>query len=132
KRGLPMTILQIDIETYSGIDLKRVGVYRYVEDPDFEILLFAYAYDDEPAQVIDLKSGEQLPAKVLQDLTDPAVTKTAFNANFERTCIAKYFDIDCDPAQWRCTAVWSMVLGLPGSLEKTAEVLDLEAQKDTR
>lgn len=127
-----MTILQIDIETYSGVDLTRVGVYRYVEDKDFEILLFAYAYDDEPVQVVDLKSGERLPEQVLKDLTDPRVTKTAFNANFERVCIAKFFNLNCDPRQWRCTSVWSLALGLPGSLEKTAEVLNLEAQKDTR
>lgn len=127
-----MTILQIDIETYSGVDLTRVGVYRYVEDKDFEILLFAYAYDDESVQVVDLKSGERLPEQVLKDLTDPRVTKTAFNANFERVCIAKFFNLNCDPRQWRCTSVWSLALGLPGSLEKTAEVLNLEAQKDTR
>lgn len=127
-----MTILSIDIETYSSVDLKTCGVYRYVEAPDFEILLFAYAYDDEPVQVVDLTAFEELPKKVLRDLTNPAVTKTAFNANFERTCIAKHFGIECDPRQWRCTAVWASALGLPGTLEGVAEVLGLEAQKDQR
>ncbi|TVZ81264.1 DNA polymerase [Aeribacillus composti] len=127
-----MTILQIDIETYSSDDLTSCGVYRYVEAPDFEILLFAYAYDDDPVQVVDLATGEKLPDQVLQDLTNPEIIKTAFNANFERTCIAKHFDITCDPRQWRCTAVWAMTLGLPGSLEKVAEVLKLKAKKDTR
>jgi len=127
-----MTVLSIDIETYSSVDLKTCGVYRYVEAPDFEILLFAYAYDDEPVQVVDLTAFEELPEKVLRDLTNPAVIKTAFNANFERVCIAKHFGIECDPRQWRCTAVWASALGLPGNLEGVAEVLRLEAQKDAR
>jgi len=127
-----MTVLSIDIETYSSIDLKTCGVYRYVEAPDFEILLFAYAYDDEPVQVVDLTAFEDLPEQVMRDLTNPDVIKTAFNANFERTCIAKHFNIECDPRQWRCTAVWASALGLPGYLEGVAEVLNLEAQKDAR
>lgn len=127
-----MTVLSIDIETYSSVDLTKCGVYRYVEAPDFEILLFAYAYDDEPVQVIDLTAFEDLPERVMHDLTNPAVIKTAFNANFERVCIEKYFGIKCDPLQWRCTAVWSLALGLPGKLEDVAEVLGLEAKKDQR
>lgn len=127
-----MTVLQIDIETYSSADLKTQGVYRYVESPDFEILLFAYAYDDDPVQVIDMTASKKLPEKILRDLTNPNVIKTAFNANFERVCISKYFGIQMDPHQWRCTMVWSLALGLPGSLEEVAKVLKLEAQKDTR
>lgn len=125
-----MTVLQIDIETYSSVDLKTSGVYRYVEAPNFEILLFAYAYDDDPVRVVDLTAFEELPEQVMRDLLDPDVTKTAFNANFERTCIAKHFSIECNPSQWQCTAVWSLALGLPGYLEGAAEVLKLEAQKD--
>lgn len=127
-----MTVLQIDLETYSSVDLKKSGVYRYVESLDFEILLFAYAYDDEPVQVIDLTAFEDLPERVRNDLTNPAVIKTAFNANFERVSIGKYFGIYCDPLQWQCTAVWALALGLPGYLEGVAQVLKLEAQKDTR
>ncbi|GIM47008.1 DNA polymerase [Collibacillus ludicampi] len=127
-----MTVLQIDLETYSSIDLTKCGVYRYVESPDFEILLFAYAYDDEPVTVIDLTAFEDLPEQVLHDLTNPAVIKTAFNANFERVCIGKHFGIYCDPLQWRCTAVHALALGLPGHLEGVAQVLKLEAQKDAR
>lgn len=127
-----MRVLQIDLETYSSVDLKACGVHRYVEAPDFEILLFAYAYDDDPVQVVDLADFEDLPEQVARDLTDPDVIKTAYNAAFERTCIKKYFGIECDPSQWRCTAVWALALGLPGYLEGVAEVLKLEAQKDTR
>lgn len=127
-----MKVLQIDIETYSGTDLIKCGVHRYVEDPDFEILLFAYAYGDDPVQLVDLTSFEDIPDEVMQDLQDPNIMKTAFNAAFERTCIAKQFNIKCEPEQWRCTAVHALTLGLPGSLEGVAEVLKLDAKKDAR
>jgi len=127
-----MTVLQIDLETYSSTDLVKCGVYRYVEAPDFEILLFGFAYDDGPVQVIDLTAFEDLPDQVLHDLTDPSVTKAAYNANFERTCVSKHFGIECDPLQWRCTSVWALALGLPGHLAAVAEVLKLDAQKDTK
>lgn len=127
-----MTVLQIDLETYSSLDLKTSGVYRYAEATDFEILLFAFAYDDEPVQVVDLTAFEEIPEQVMHDLNDPGVIKTAFNAAFERTCISRYFCIECDPLQWRCTAVHALTLGLPGYLEGVAEVLKLEAQKDAR
>lgn len=127
-----MTILQIDLETYSSVDLKTCGVHRYVESPDFEILLFGYAYDDEPVQVVDLTAFEDVPEQVLRDLTDSSVIKTAFNAAFERTCIAKHFGIVCDPLQWKCTSVWALTLGLPGYLDGVAEVLKLESKKDAK
>ncbi len=86
-----MRFLHIDIETFSTVDLRRCGLYRYVEDPEFAITLFAYAYDDEPAQVVDIASGEQVPQQVLDDLSNPDVIKCAFNAQFELTCINKFF-----------------------------------------
>ena len=85
-----MSLLAIDIETYSDIDLTKCGVYAYSDSPNFEILLFAYAFDDEETQVVDLACGEQLPDRVLSALEDPSITKTAFNAAFERTCLSKY------------------------------------------
>ncbi|GIQ63602.1 DNA polymerase [Paenibacillus cisolokensis] len=127
-----MTVLRIDVETYSSVDLIKCGVHRYVEAPDFEILLFAYAWDNDPVEVVDLTAFEDLPTDVYDALTDPNVIKTAFNAAFERTTIAKHFGIECDPLQWRCTAVHALTLGLPGSLEGVAEVLKLEAKKDAR
>lgn len=126
-----MTILQIDVETYSSIDLIKSGVYRYVEAPDFEILLFGFAFDDDPVQVVDFTAIEELPKDVLDALRSDVI-KTAYNANFERTTIGKHFGIDCDPRFWRCTSVWALTLGLPGYLEGVAEVLQLEAQKDRR
>lgn len=124
-----MALLSIDIETKSGADLKKSGVYRYASDIDFEILLFAYAINDLPVVVVDLTTNE-LPEDILAMLTDPAVTKCAFNANFERACIASHFNIECDPAQWICTMVWATTLGFPNSLDQVSKVLNLEDQKD--
>lgn len=85
-----MRTLSIDIETYSSIDLASSGVYKYAESEDFEILLFAYAYDDGPVEVVDLICGDELSNEVLHDLTDPNVIKRAYNAQFERTCLSQY------------------------------------------
>ncbi|MDF2651739.1 MAG: polL [Paenibacillus sp.] len=125
-----MRTLSIDIETYSSVDLIKSGVYKYVEAPDFEILIFAYAWDDEPVHVVDLAQGEELPQDVLQGLTRLDVLKTAFNANFERTCMAKHFSKQLNPLQWRCTAVHALTLGLPGNLDGVAKSMNLEVQKD--
>ncbi|AIQ45601.1 XRE family transcriptional regulator [Paenibacillus sp. FSL R7-0273] len=127
-----MPILQIDVETYSSVDLSKSGLHKYVESPDFEILLFAYAYDDDPVTIIDLTDLDELPERVRQDLLDPFVTKSAFNAAFERAAIARHFGIECNPYQWRCTMVWAYALGLPGSLDKAAKVLKLDALKDAK
>lgn len=124
-----MRTLAIDIETFSSVDLTRCGVYRYTESEDFEILLFGYAFDDEPARVIDLASGEELPDDIQTALTDPTVIKTAFNANFERTCLAKHLNKPMPPEEWRCSAVHALTLGFPGSLEDVASCLNLSQQK---
>ncbi|MEW5952655.1 MAG: DNA polymerase [Bacillota bacterium] len=126
-----MTILSVDIETYSSVDLKSSGVYVYTEAPDFEILLFGYAFDDDSVHVVDLASGKALPAQVFQALTDPAIIKTAFNAAFERTCIAKHFKLPMPPETWRCTQVHALTLGLPIHLEGVAQAMRLNVQKDT-
>ncbi len=126
-----MTTLRIDLETYSSVDLKTSGVYAYVDSPDFEILLFGYAFDDDPVKIIDLLDFEDIPDHVQAALTDPAITKQAFNAAFERTCLAKHLGRPMDPKQWRCTAIHALYLGLPNYLGGVAKVLNLEAQKDT-
>lgn len=126
-----MQELSIDIETYSSVDLVKSGVYAYTSAPDFQILLFAYAFDEEPVTVVDL-TCEALPPNVAEALTDASIIKTAYNANFERTCIQKYFQMRLPVEQWRCSAVAASELGLPQTLAGVAEALGLAEQKDAR
>lgn len=124
-----MTVLSIDLETYSDVDLTTCGVYKYTDSEAFEILLFAYAFDNDPVQVIDLVSGEQLPDLVVKALLDSSIIKTTFNANFERTCLAKYFNQPMPPEAWQCTMVQALTLGLPMSLAQVGQALKLPADK---
>lgn len=126
-----MNELGIDIETYSSNNLSDCGVYKYVEAPDFEILLFGYSVDGGEVKCVDLASGEKLPDDVMSALTNPNVTKTAFNATFERTCLGHWLDKRLDPRQWKCTMVRAARLGLPLSLAQCGEVLKLEDRKMT-
>lgn len=123
--------LHIDIETYSGESLADCGVHRYAEHPDFQILLFAYAFDEAPVTVMDLAQGATLPAPVLWALTDPKVVKVAHNATFERTCIGRMLGKELDPLQWECTMAQCARCGLPLSLGEVAKALGLEVQKMT-
>lgn len=140
-----MKTLGIDIETYSSVDLLEAGVYAYVDAPDFEILLIAYKVDNEEVQLIDVYefimervaglhdfTFEETYQELWKALTDPNVIKTAFNANFERTALAKYFNTPMPPEQWRCTAVYAATLGLPRSLAAVGEAIGLpqDKQKD--
>lgn len=122
-----MKELGIDIETYSSRDLSKCGVYKYVEAPDFAILLFAYSVDNGPVKCVDLAQGEHLPPEIVAALSDPTVIKTAWNATFERICLSRYLGLDrpLDPAQWKCTMVRSARMGLPLSLGQCGEVLKL-------
>lgn len=127
-----MKTLEIDIETFSSVNLAKSGVYRYVEAEDFEVLLFAYSVDGGQVQVVDLACGEKLPEEIINALTDLNVTKWAFNANFERVCLSRWLGLSTgylDPKSWRCTMVWSAYMGLPLSLEGLGAVLGLEKQK---
>lgn len=124
-----MRTLAIDIETFSSVDLGKAGVYSYTSAPDFEILLFAYAFDDEDIKVIDIASGESISKEIADALSDKNITKVAFNANFERTCLSKYLNRKLSSDSWQCTAVQSAMLGLPLSLEGVGQVLGLEQQK---
>lgn len=124
-----MRILSIDIETFSSVDLTKCGVYKYTESEDFEILLFAYAFDDEDINIIDLAQGEKLPKEVIEAIYSTNVIKSAFNAQFERVCLSRYFSMELPIEQWRCSMVHSLTLGLPGSLENVAKCLNLKTQK---
>lgn len=122
-------IMGIDIETYSSAPLPKCGGYRYTDAPDFEVLLFSYAYDDGPVETIDLACGEDLPADVIAALNDPAVIKAAYNAQFERVCLSRHLGRWLDPHQWRCTAVMASYLTLPSRLADVAVALKLNQQK---
>ena len=122
-------ILAADIESFSDIDLIKCGVYAYADSPAFEILLFAYSFDGGETQIIDLAQGEKLPAEVEEAIFDESVTKTAYNANFERTCLSKHFGRYIPPESWHCSAVQAAMLALPRSLEDVGRVLGLDEQK---
>lgn len=130
-----MKTLSIDIETYSDQNLAKCGVYRYVESPVFEILLFSYSMDGQPVQIVDLACGEKIPDEVIAALEDETVTKWAFNANFERICLSRFLGYPTgdylNPESWRCSMIWAATMGLPLSLEGVGAVLGLEKQKLT-
>lgn len=145
-----MKTLSLDLETYSSVDLGKSSVYRYVESPDFDILLLGYSIDGSGVQVVDLAQGEQVPPEVIDALTDARVCKWAFNAQFERVCLSQWLrrngyplrneryaapDDPCmaylNPAGWHCTMVWSAYLGLPLSLKDVGAALGLDKQKLT-
>ena len=132
---LNMKNIEIDIETFSSVNLAKSGVYRYVEAPDFEIMLFGYSVDGGDVIVVDLASGETLPQEIHDALEDETVTKWAFNAQFERICLSRFLGYPTgeylDPESWKCSMVWSAYMGLPLSLEGVGAVLGLEKQKLT-
>ena len=145
-----MKTLSLDLETYSSVDLGKSSVYRYVESPDFDILLLGYCADGGEVQVVDLAQGEQVPPEVIDALADARVCKWAFNAQFERVCLSRWLrrngyplrnehyaapDDPCmaylNPAGWHCTMVRSAYLGLPLSLKDVGAALGLDKQKLT-
>lgn len=134
--------LSIDLETRSGADLKKTGVYKYTEDPDFDILLFGYSADGAPVRVIDIAQGEPIPEEILQAITSSDTIKWAFNASFERICLSAWLKkrrpdllpsnaAYLAPHSWRCSMTWAATLGLPLSLEGVGAVLKLQDQKLT-
>lgn len=133
---MPKT-LHIDIETFSKAPLPKTGVYRYAEDPSFEVLLFGVAVDEEPVKVYDLKLGEEIPGDILAALQDNTVTKWAFNAQFERVCLSRLlWDMGLlpwgtylDPRGWRCDMVWAGYMGFPMNLKGAGAALNLDEQK---
>ncbi|MBD5461488.1 MAG: hypothetical protein HDR24_00275 [Lachnospiraceae bacterium] len=122
-----MRTLHIDLETYSDIDIKKAGLYRYVQSPAFEILLLAYSYDYEPVRIIDVAAGEQIPQEIIRDLDDPDVKKVAHNAAFEINCLSRFYKTEI--YQWHCTMVHAYYCGLPGQLGQLGKALGLSENK---
>lgn len=123
-----MNKLHIDIETYSSVDLIKSGVHKYAESPDFEVLLLAWAWNDKPVQIVDLASGEPLPAMFLASFKDKEVVKVAHNASFERVCLNAY-GLETEVHEWECTATKAAYCGLPFSLKQVGEALNIEKAK---
>ena len=139
--------LSIDLETFSDVDLKKCGVYKYASSPNFEILLFGVSVNGGKVTVYDLASGDTVPEDIIRALSDNSVIKWAYNASFERVCLSvwlrrnypQYFSSYSieddtvrnylDPSSWRCSLVWGAYMGLPLSLEGIGKVLKLENQK---
>lgn len=128
-----MKTINIDIETFSSINISKSGVYKYVESEDFEVLFFAYSIDGGKTEIVDIASGEKLSEDIIQALLDDNVIKWAFNAQFERICLSRFLKLTkgtyLNPKSWRCTMIWSAYMGLPFSLEGVGKVLGLEKQK---
>lgn len=124
-----MRNLSIDIETFSSVDIKKkkAGLYKYVQSPDFQILLLAYSFDYGPVQIVDLAQGEQLPPEVVQALADPTVIKHAYNAPFEWYCLNKFYFTPIE--QWRCSMVHGLYCGYTAGLAATAVALGLPEDK---
>ncbi|NRT88128.1 DNA polymerase [Clostridium beijerinckii] len=125
-----MDILSIDVETYCDLDIKDVGAYKYCEHPSFEILMFAYAFNDEPVEIVDFKNHENIPFRVIDALDDSNIIKSAFNANFERNAISNFFmQTWCPPEEWQCSMIKALTMGLPSSLEMVGKALHFEEDK---
>ena len=124
-----MIHLSIDLETYSDVNLKKAGLYRYVQSPAFEILLFAYSFDGAPTQVIDMAQGEKIPLEVIHALTDPQCLKHAYNAAFEWYCLSKYMGAQLPPSQWRDTMLHGLYAGYTAGLDATGRTLGIPEDK---
>lgn len=124
-----MIHLSIDLETYSDVNLKKAGLYRYVQSPAFEILLFAYSFDGAPTQVIDMAQGEKIPLEVIHALTDPQCLKHAYNAAFEWYCLSKYMGAQLPPSQWRDTMLHGLYAGYTAGLDATGRALGIPEDK---
>lgn len=122
-----MRTLSIDIETYSSIDIAKAGLYKYAQSKDFEILLFGYAFDDEPVKLIDLAQKEQLPEELVAALSDKNIIKTAYNAAFEWYCLNRFWNSPIE--QWRCTMIHGLYAGYPAGLKAIGDAIGLEEDK---
>lgn len=129
--------LSIDIETYSDVDIKKAGLYKYAQSPAFQILLFAYSLDGGPVQVTDLTQDHYIPQEALRHMFDPGTVKHAYNASFEWYCLSRYFHLADNPSyppeqwlpQWHCTMLHGLYCGFTAGLDATGKALGLPQEK---
>lgn len=120
--------LSIDIETRSSVDIAKAGVYKYAQSPDFQILLFAYQFGEDPVEIIDFTEGKTLPEELVSALKDPKVIKHAYNAAFEWYCLNRAgFETPID--QWRCTMAHGLYCGYTAGLDATGKAMELPQDK---
>ena len=120
--------LSIDIETRSSVDIAKAGAYKYAQSPDFQILLFAYQFGEDPVEIIDFTDGETLPKELVSALKNPKVIKHAYNAAFEWYCLNRAgFETPID--QWRCTMVHGLYCGYTAGLDATGKAIGLPQDK---
>ncbi len=128
-----MRHLSIDIETFSSEPIQKTGLYKYVQSPDFQVLLLAYSMDNEPVKMLDLtQTSGRVPDWLFAALLNADIIKHAYNAAFEWYCLSKHFGMELPIEQWRCTRVHGLYCGYPGALGKVAAVMGLpeDKQKD--
>ena len=126
--------LNIDIETYSDVDIKTAGLYKYAQSPAFEVLLFGYSLNGGPRIVVDLTAGETIHPFVLGLLRDPCCFKLAYNAAFEWYCLSRHLQMSDEEtaawvSQWRCTQLHGLYCGYPAGLEAAGKALGLPQDK---
>lgn len=120
--------LSIDLETYSTVSIGAAGSYRYILNPSFEILLFAYSLDGMPVEVIDVASGQVIPLWLKNALKNPLYIKHAYNAAFEWFALSKYLGW-LPPDQWRDTMLHALYCGYPASLDAAGRAMGLPEDK---
>lgn len=124
-----MRHISIDLETFSSVPLPKTGLYKYVQSPDFEILLFAYSIDGAPVQIIDLAQGEALPDWLISALSSPEYIKHAYNAAFEWYCLSRFLSFTLPVDQWRDTMLHGLYCGFTAGLDATGKALGLPSEK---
>lgn len=123
-----MNHLSIDIETRSSVDIGKAGLYKYAQSPDFEILLFAYKWNQDPVEIVDLKCGERIPEEIVKALSNPGTVKHAYNAAFEWYCLNRA-GYKTPLPEWRCTMAHGLYCGYTAGLDATGKAIGLPQDK---
>lgn len=120
--------INIDLETFSGVDISKGGLYKYAQSPDFEILLIGYSIDGGPVEVIDC-TKTPAPEWFMCILTDGDYIKHAYNASFEWYCLSVWMGQVLPVDQWRDTMLHGLYCGYTAGLDATGRALGLPEDK---